>query len=76
MLEVVEQIIYEVTGKKNITYDTDFVKDLELNSFDIVNVVSAFEDRFDVTIPIRDVWQLKTVGDVIEYMRSSGITEP
>ena len=64
-----------MTGKKNITYDTDFVKDLELKSFDIVNIVCAFEEHFDVTIPNRDIWQLHQVKDVIEYMRKMGVTE-
>ena len=75
MLELVQEIVFQVTGKKNITYDTDFVKDLELNSFDIVNIVCAFEEHFDVTIPNRDIWQLHQVKDVIEYMRKMGVTE-
>jgi acyl carrier protein len=73
MIEVVEEIIFSVTGKKGITYDTDFVKDLQLNSFDVMNIVCAFEERFDVTIPTRDVWQLHQVRDVLEYMRKHGI---
>ena len=42
MLEFIKQIIYEVAGKdKNkITYDTDFIKDLELTSYDIMNIIS------------------------------------
>ena len=35
MLKLIQEIIYNVTGKSNITDDTDFVKDLELNSFDV-----------------------------------------
>ena len=34
MLKLIQEIIYNVTGKSNITDDTDFVKDLELNSCD------------------------------------------
>ncbi len=74
MLELVQQIVYQVTGKTGITYDTDFIRDLELNSFDIVNIVCAFEERFDVNIPTRDVWQLHQVKDVIEYMKKKGVT--
>ena len=76
MLELIQAIVYRVTGKKNITYDTDFVKDLELNSFDIVNIVCAFEEHFDVNISTRDVWQLRQVKDVIAYMKEKGFTEP
>lgn len=74
MLRIVQEIIYEVTGKQGLTLDTDFVKDLELNSLDVMNIVCAFEERFDVTIPTRDVWKLKQVRDVLAYMREHGIT--
>ena len=61
MLKLIQEIIYNVTGKSNITDDTDFVKDLELNSFDVMNIVCAFEEYFDVTIPTRDVWKMHQV---------------
>ena len=76
MFELVQQIVYEVTGKTGLTMDTDFVADLELNSFDIMNIVCAFEDRFDTTIPTRDVWKLRRVCDVVSYMDTHGIKEP
>lgn len=71
----IKDTVGEVTGKRNLVYDTDFVKDLGLNSFDIMNVVCAFEEHFDVEIPNRDVWQLRQVKDVIQYMMEKGITE-
>ena len=46
MLKLIQEIIYNVTGKSNITDDTDFVKDLELNSFDVMNIVCAFEEYY------------------------------
>ena len=46
MLEIIQKIIFEVTGKSEVTIDTDFVRDLELNSFDVMNIVCAFEDYF------------------------------
>ena len=73
MLELVQEIIYNVTGKQNITYETDFIKDLQLTSFDVMNIVCAFEDRLNVDIPPRDVWQLHQVKDVIAYMQEKGI---
>ena len=75
MLELIQRIIYEVTGKKNITYDTDFIKDLELTSFDIMNIVCMFEEHFDTTISTRDVWNMHQVKDVLDYMRARGLTE-
>lgn len=76
MLQLIQEIIYNVTGKTGITYDTDFVRDLALNSFDVMNIICAFEEHFDTTIPTREVWPLHQVKDVIAYMAQKGFTEP
>lgn len=74
MLDVIKEIVYSVTGNDNLTLDTDFVKDLGLNSFDIMNIVCAFEERFDISVPTRDVWKLRLVSDVIAYLKAKGIS--
>lgn len=74
MLEVIREIVYNVTGKENLDMDTDFLKDLGLNSFDIVNIVCAFEERYDISVPTRDVWQLRQVSDVVKYLAEKGIS--
>jgi len=76
MLKLIQDIIYNVTGKQGITYETDFVQDLALNSFDVMNIISAFEDHFDTTIPTREVWHLHQVKDVIDYLAQKGFTQP
>ncbi len=68
MLELVQDIVFKVTGKRNINNETDFIKDLNLNSFDIMNIVCAFEDHFGVSVPTRDVWRMHQVKDVIAYI--------
>lgn len=73
MLELIQKIVYEVTGRENLTYDTDFVEDLQLNSLDIMNIICAFEDHFDTEISTREVWSLHKVKDVIAYMEEKGI---
>ncbi len=74
LFKFIQDTVGEVTGKTGLVMDTDFVKDLGLNSFDIMNVVCAFEEHFDIEIPNRDVWQLRQVKDVIEYMIKKGYT--
>ena len=76
MLQLIQDIIYNVTGKRGITYETDFVQDLALNYFDVMNIISAFEDHFDTTIPTREVWGLHQVKDVIDYLARKGFTQP
>ena len=75
LFKFIQDTVGTITGKKGLVYDTDFVKDLGLNSFDIMNVVCAFEEYFDMEIPNRDVWQLRQVKDVIDYMINKGITD-
>ena len=75
MIDVIREIVYTVTGKENLEMDTDFLKDLGLNSFDIMNIVCAFEERYDISVPTRDVWQLRQVSDVVKYLADKGITE-
>ena len=74
MLEVIREIVYNVTGKENLDMDTDFLKDLGLNSFDIMNIVCAFEERYDISVPTRDVWQLRQVSDVVKYLAEKRIS--
>ena len=73
VLKTVQKIIYNVTGKRNITDDTDFVKDLNLNSYDVMNIVCAFEEHYGVSIPTRDVWKMRQVRDVVNYIKKKGI---
>ena len=41
-----------------------------------MNIICEFEDRLDVTIPERDVWQIHRVKDVFDYMEKRGIIYP
>ncbi|MGF6375691.1 acyl carrier protein [Clostridiales Family XIII bacterium PM5-7] len=75
VFQLIETIVSNVTGKSGLTLDTDFVQDLGLSSFDIMNIICAFEERFDMEISTRDVWQLHRVQDVITYMEEKGIKE-
>ena len=75
LLELIQDIVFKVRGKKNLTYETDFVQDLALSSFDIMNIVCAFENLFDVEIPNRDVWQLHQVQDIINYIKERDLLE-
>ena len=74
LFQFIQDTVASVTGKRHMVYETDVVKDLGLNSFDIMNVVCAFEEHFDVDIPNRDVWQMHQVIDVVRYLMEKGYT--
>ena len=75
IFKYIQRTVAEVTGSTNLMMETDFVKDLRLNSYDIMNIVCAFEEQFDVEIPNRDVWQMRQVKDVVAYMIRKGLTD-
>lgn len=70
MLEKLANIISNYTGKKDIilTEDTVLTADLGLTSFDLIQLVVAVEDEFDIEISDRAIKNIKTVGDVIRYI--------
>ena len=75
IFKYIQDIVAQVTGKKDLVMETDFVKDLRLNSYDIMNIVCEFEEHFDVELPNREVWQMRQVKDVVAYMIKNGLTD-
>jgi len=73
MLATIKEIIFKTVGRKDITPDTDLIKDLKLNSFDIVSITTEFEMCFKIKIPTRDLWKIHTVRDIIDYLNEKGI---
>ena len=51
-----------------IDMDTDLVRDLGVDSIDTVELIMAVEENYDITISDKDAQDLKTVGDVVEFI--------
>ena len=77
MLERVKEIIEEQLNLENvdITEETRFKEDLGADSLDLFELVMAFEEEYEVTIPSEELEKLSTVGDVIRYMQEHGVQE-
>ncbi|MBP3799782.1 MAG: acyl carrier protein [Bacilli bacterium] len=54
-----------------ITKDSALVDDLGLSSLEVINIVAAFEDEFDIEIPDRIIPTLRTVGDIVKYLEEN-----
>lgn len=73
--EDLEKKIFELISDKlsinedEISIDSDFRKDLSADSLDISELMMNFEDEFSVIVPESDMVNLKTVGDVVNYVR-------
>ena len=74
--EKVKEIIVEQLGvnPEQVTPEASFIEDLGADSLDTVELVIAFEEEFGAEIPDEDAEKLTTVGGVIEYLKSKGIT--
>jgi len=70
--EKVKQIIVEQLSVDEAQVDpsASFVDDLGADSLDIVELVMAFEEAFDLDIPDEDAEKIKTVNDAIVYIES------
>lgn len=66
----VKQIIVEQLGVDEAQVDgtASFIDDLGADSLDIVELVMAFEEAFDLDIPDEDAEKIKTVKDAVEYI--------
>lgn len=72
MIEKIEEIIrnYKGTNDITITGKTNIREDLEMSSFDLIQLACAVEDEFDVEIPDRAIKDFKTVDDVITFIEN------
>ena len=66
----VQQIIVEQLGVDEAQVDSNasFVDDLGADSLDIVELVMAFEEAFDLDIPDEDAEKIRTVKDAVDYI--------
>jgi acyl carrier protein len=70
----VKEIIVDQLGVEadKVKMEASFIDDLGADSLDIVELVMAMEEEFDLEIPDEDAEKLKTVGDVVKYLESKG----
>lgn len=67
--EVIELISNTLEiDKKDINEKTNLVADLGVESLDLVDLVAAFEEKYEFEIPDKDIKNLQTVGDIIKYI--------
>ena len=72
IFEKVSKIIVEQLGvdPKEVTMDASFIDNLGADSLDIVELVMAFEEEFNIEIPDDEAESISTVGDAVNYISS------
>ena len=73
VFEKVKEIIVEQLGveEDDVTLESSFIDDLGADSLDIVELVMALEEEFDIEIPDSDAEKVVTVGDVVDYIKDN-----
>ena len=68
--EKVKNIIVEQLGvsEDQVKPEAKFIEDLGADSLDTVELVMAFEEEFDITVPDEDAEKLTSVGEVFAYI--------
>ncbi len=77
MLEKLVSIIADglSVSEDEITPETNFKDDLGADSLDLFQMVMALEDEYEIEIPTEELNSMKTVGDVLNYLKRSGVEE-
>ncbi len=74
ILERVKEVIGDQLGIEDldtITMETTFIDDLGADSLDIVELIMALEEEFDMEIPEVEAEKIASVGDVVEYIQKN-----
>lgn len=71
IFDKVKEIIVEQLGvdPDDVTLESSFIDDLGADSLDIVELIMALEEEFDIEIPDEDAEKIQTVGDVVDYIK-------
>ena len=69
----VKGIIVEQLGvdEDEVTMEASFTEDLGADSLDIVELVMAFEEEFDIEIPDEEAEKISSVKDAVEYIQNN-----
>ena len=72
MFEELKELICEYVdvNPSDIKEESRFIEDLGFNSYDFMSMVGEIEEKFDVEVEDREVVNVKTVKDAVEYIRS------
>ena len=76
MAEVLDRIVKVVSeelaiSEDEITEDASFIDDLGADSLDVVELIMALEEEFDIEIPDEDAEEIATVSDAVDYIEEN-----
>ena len=73
LLDDVKEVVIEQLDcdPVEVKEDSKFIEDLGADSLDVVELVMALEEKFDIEIPDEDAEKILTVADAIKYIENN-----
>ncbi|MBQ5883054.1 MAG: acyl carrier protein [Clostridia bacterium] len=69
MFDKLQELYNEISGREDIKLDPQMkLKDLELSSLGLVQLICSIEDEFDIEISNKDLKNFKSVKNVVDYL--------
>jgi len=70
--KVIDIVVEELAlSPDEVTSDAQFIEDLGADSLDVVELVMAFEEEFEIEIPDEDAEDIGTVQEAVEYIKEN-----
>ena len=75
IVDMIIDIVVEQLGvsKEEVTLEKSFVEDLNADSLDLTELIMTFEERCSLEISEEDAEKLRTVGDVVRYIKAKQV---
>ncbi|WP_455757772.1 acyl carrier protein [Sulfurimonas sp.] len=72
LIDDIKEVVVEQLGVNadEVKEDAKFVEDLGADSLDVVELVMALEEKFDIEIPDDEAEKIMTLKDVVDYVES------
>ena len=73
VFEKIKELLANQLGadEESMTMDTNIAVDLGADSLDVVELLAEIQDEFEVEIPDEEIENIKTIGDLTEYIQNN-----
>ncbi|KAL2785612.1 acyl carrier protein [Aspergillus keveii] len=68
--DIVLRLVEDMLGVREVTLESTLIDDLGADELDLAELMMALEERLDIQIPDEVMEQLKTVGDIVDFVQS------